>query len=101
MPMGDQIKMSMEILVPEQHRRIMLGIFDTAPSEQEKAALLLDALHTMVPAKLAKTLQPAQLRAAERALLAESESAVWPDEDIRDEGADPQWTRVGHHHLAD
>ena len=56
MPMGDQIKMSMEILVPEQHRRIMLGIFDTAPSEQEKAALLLDALHTMVPAKLAKTL---------------------------------------------
>lgn len=47
MPMAEQIKMSMEILVPEQHRRIMLGIFDSASGESEKAALLLDALYTM------------------------------------------------------
>lgn len=56
MPTGDQIKMSMEILAPEQQRRIMLGIFDAAPSDQDKAALLLDMIHTMSASKLPKTL---------------------------------------------
>ena len=56
MPMADQIKMSMAILQPEQHRRIMLGIFDSACDEHEKATLLLDALHTMQMSKQTITL---------------------------------------------
>ena len=57
MSMADQIKMSMSILQePDQHRRIMLGIFDSARDEQEKATMLLDALHTMQVSKQTITL---------------------------------------------
>lgn len=56
LPMADQIKMSMSILVPEQHRRIFLGIFDSTRDEHEKATLLLDALQSMQSSKQISTL---------------------------------------------
>ena len=56
MPAVEQIKLAMEIIDREQRRRIMLGVFDSATGEVEKAALLLDALHTEAE-QLEKVLQ--------------------------------------------
>lgn len=87
MPMAEQIRMSMSILVPEQHRQIMMGIFDSAPSGAEKSTLLLEVLHSMQPNQLVDTLaqvlsatKPDNLISALRltvASMAENESAAF------------------------
>ena len=56
LPIGEQLKTSLDILVPEQQRRILLAIFDTAQNEAEKASLLLDVLNTLPAPKLTSCL---------------------------------------------
>ena len=55
-PMAEQIRIAMDVLGPEQHTRIMLGIVESIAMPSAKATLLLEALHAMPPEPMAETL---------------------------------------------